>query len=156
MMKEVKDEITKWVPKLDDKIKALNSSRVFKKVTPKGDLSWYIKWASSIVIFNNINISNPLQRSITSAEIVDNFGCSQQVTFTYEFPEVYTYTVDVDSKDIDCSANTSGEVTFTVNPSDVAGDLSSSNPAQLYIKANGRPYEYYQTLIPILKMVLHF
>ena len=102
--------------------------------------------ASSRVIFNNINISNPLQRSITSAEIVDNFGCSQQVTFTYEFPEVYTYTVDVDSKDIDCSANTSGEVTFTVNPSDVAGDLSSTNPAQLYIKANSRPYEYYQTL----------
>ena len=102
--------------------------------------------ATSRVIFSNINISNPLQRSITSAEIVDNFGCSQQVTFTYEFPEVYTYTVDVDSKDIDCSANTSGEVTFTVNPSDVAGDLSSTNPAQLYIKANGRPYEYYQTL----------
>ena len=24
--------------------------------------------------------------------------------------------------------------------------MSSSNPAQLYIKANGRPYEYYQTL----------
>ena len=48
--------------------------------------------ASSKVIFNNINISNPLQRSISSAEIVDNFGCSQQVTFTYEFPEVYTYT----------------------------------------------------------------
>ena len=38
------------------------------------------------------------------------------------------------------------EVTFTVNPSDVAGDLSSTNPAQLYIKANSRPYEYYQTL----------
>ena len=50
MMKEVKDEITKWVPKLDDKIKALNSSRVFKKVTPKGDLSWYVKWVSSIII----------------------------------------------------------------------------------------------------------
>ena len=42
----------------------------------------------------------------------------------------------MDSKDIDCSANTSGEVTFTVNPSDVAGDLSSSNPAQLYIRGN--------------------
>ena len=36
--------------KLDDKIKALNSSRVYKKVTPKGDLSWYIKWASSITL----------------------------------------------------------------------------------------------------------
>ena len=32
--------------KLDDKIKKLNSSRVIKKVTPKGDLSWYVKWFS--------------------------------------------------------------------------------------------------------------
>mgnify|MGYP001185202008 FL=1 len=36
--------------KLDDKIKALNSTRVFKKITPKYDLSWYIKWASSMII----------------------------------------------------------------------------------------------------------
>ncbi len=36
--------------KLDEKIKKLNSSRVFKKVTPKYDLSWYIKWASSFII----------------------------------------------------------------------------------------------------------
>ena len=36
--------------KLDDKIKALNSTRVFKKITPKYDLSWYIKWLSSCII----------------------------------------------------------------------------------------------------------
>tara|TARA_B110001454_G_scaffold30512_1_gene29776 strand:+ start:2717 stop:3025 length:309 start_codon:yes stop_codon:yes gene_type:complete len=36
--------------KLNDKIKALNSTRVFKKITPRGDLSWYIKWAASIFI----------------------------------------------------------------------------------------------------------
>jgi len=36
--------------KLDDKIKKLNSSRVYKKVTPKGDLSWYIKWISVVLI----------------------------------------------------------------------------------------------------------
>ena len=36
--------------KLNDKIKALNSSRVFKKVTPKGDLSWYVKWVSVFLI----------------------------------------------------------------------------------------------------------
>ena len=35
--------------KLDDKIKKLNSSRVIKKVTPKGDLSWYVKWISVFV-----------------------------------------------------------------------------------------------------------
>ena len=33
-----------------EKIKLLNSSRVIKKVTPKGDLSWYIKWISSFII----------------------------------------------------------------------------------------------------------
>jgi len=36
--------------KLDDKIKELNSTRVFKKITPKGDLSWYIKWVSVVLI----------------------------------------------------------------------------------------------------------
>ena len=50
MVKEFKDKFgNTFTPgKLSDKIKALNSTRVFKKVTPKGDLSWYIKWASSI------------------------------------------------------------------------------------------------------------
>ena len=36
--------------KLNDKIKALDSTRVFKKITPKGDLSWYVKWASVVLI----------------------------------------------------------------------------------------------------------
>ena len=36
--------------KLDDKIKKLNSSRVIKKVTPKGDLSWYVKCISVFLI----------------------------------------------------------------------------------------------------------
>ena len=36
--------------KLNDKIKALNSSRVFKKITPRHDLSWYVKWIASIFI----------------------------------------------------------------------------------------------------------
>ena len=44
------DEIEPIGEKLDDKIKKLNSSRVYKKVTPKGDLSWYIKWVSSILL----------------------------------------------------------------------------------------------------------
>jgi len=54
----VKEQIEKWKPKLDDKIKALNSSRVFKKITPKGDLSWYIKWASSIIIICGMILSS--------------------------------------------------------------------------------------------------
>jgi|TARA_B110000977_G_C10878983_1_gene416719 hypothetical protein len=36
--------------KLDDKIKALNSTRVFKKVTPKGGVSWYVKWVACIFL----------------------------------------------------------------------------------------------------------
>ena len=36
--------------KLDDKIKKLDSTRVFKKITPKGDLSWYIKWIASVML----------------------------------------------------------------------------------------------------------
>ena len=43
MVKEIRE-------KLDDKIKALNSTRVFKKVTPKYDLSWYIKWIASVML----------------------------------------------------------------------------------------------------------
>ena len=42
-----KDEVYR---KLDDKIKDLKSTRVYKKITPKGDLSWYIKWVSSVFI----------------------------------------------------------------------------------------------------------
>lgn len=49
-MEEENKKIEPLREKLDDKIKALNSSRVYKKITPKGDLSWYIKWASSIIL----------------------------------------------------------------------------------------------------------
>ena len=42
-----KDEVYR---KLDDKIKDLKSTRVYKKITPKGDISWYIKWISSVFI----------------------------------------------------------------------------------------------------------
>jgi len=43
-----------YYEKLDDKIKALNSTRVYKKITPKGDLSWYIKWLSSALILTAV------------------------------------------------------------------------------------------------------
>jgi len=43
-------EIEPIKEKLDEKIKKLNSSRVFKKITPKGDLSWYVKWISVLFI----------------------------------------------------------------------------------------------------------
>ena len=36
--------------KLDDKISKLNSTRVIKKITPRYDLSWYIKWTGSLFL----------------------------------------------------------------------------------------------------------
>jgi hypothetical protein len=32
------------------KIKELNSGRVYKKVTPTHDLSWYVKWIASLFV----------------------------------------------------------------------------------------------------------
>ena len=49
-MNNTQNNIEPIKEKLDDKIKKLNSSRVYKKVTPRGDLSWYIKWTSSITL----------------------------------------------------------------------------------------------------------
>ena len=50
-----KDEVYR---KLDDKIKDLKSTRVYKKITPKGDLSWYIKWVSSIFIIMGMALTS--------------------------------------------------------------------------------------------------
>lgn len=44
--------------KLDDKIAKLNSSRVIKKITPRGDLSWYIKWFSSFIILTGMVLTS--------------------------------------------------------------------------------------------------
>ena len=48
--KRMNKQIEPIKEKLDDKIKQLNSSRVYKKITPKGDLSWYVKWVSVVLI----------------------------------------------------------------------------------------------------------
>jgi len=47
--------------KLDEKIKALNSTRVYKKITPMHDLSWYVKWVSVCFVIagwmlNSVNL----------------------------------------------------------------------------------------------------
>jgi hypothetical protein len=39
-----------YTKKLDEKIKELNSTRVFKKVTPMHTLDWYIKWIASALV----------------------------------------------------------------------------------------------------------
>ena len=49
-MNDTQNKIEPIQEKLDDKIKKLNSSRVYKKVTPRGDLSWYIKWVASLML----------------------------------------------------------------------------------------------------------
>jgi hypothetical protein len=49
-MSDTPNNIEPIKEKLDDKIKKLNSSRVIKKVTPKGDLSWYVKWFSVVLV----------------------------------------------------------------------------------------------------------
>lgn len=33
-----------------------NSKRIFKSATPKGDLSWYVKWASSLIIVSAMSL----------------------------------------------------------------------------------------------------
>jgi len=50
MAEENYEQIEPITEKLDDKIAKLNSSRVYKKVTPKGTLDWYIKWIASAIV----------------------------------------------------------------------------------------------------------
>ena len=50
MAEENYEQIEPITEKLDDKIAKLNSSRVYKKVTPKGTLDWYIKWIASAFV----------------------------------------------------------------------------------------------------------
>ena len=58
--------MTQQHKKLNDKIKELNSTRVFKKVTPKGDLSWYIKWVASFFILTAV-----AARSVGTIPLID-------------------------------------------------------------------------------------
>ena len=55
-----------YTKKLNDKIKELNSTRVFKKVTPKGDLSWYIKCVASFFILTAV-----ASRSVGTIPLID-------------------------------------------------------------------------------------
>ena len=57
-MNDTQNKIEPIQEKLDDKIKKLNSSRVYKKVTPRGDLSWYIKWISSFIILSAMALTS--------------------------------------------------------------------------------------------------
>ena len=66
--------------KLDDKIKDLKSTRVFKKVTPKYDLSWYVKWLSSVLIltavcFRATTCSYPPKNRVFDSRSTHISGC---------------------------------------------------------------------------------
>ena len=45
-----------YTKKLDDKIKELNSTRVYKKVTPMHTLDWYIKWVASAFVLAGMSM----------------------------------------------------------------------------------------------------
>ena len=42
-------------PQFDPK-EILNSKRIFKSATPKGDMSWYVKWISSFIIVTAMSL----------------------------------------------------------------------------------------------------
>ena len=52
-------------PKFDPK-ELLNSKRIFKSATPKGDISWYVKWASSFFIICAMSL-----RGIKDMQFID-------------------------------------------------------------------------------------
>ena len=52
-------------PKFDPK-ELLNSKRIFKSATPKGDISWYVKWISSFIIICAMSL-----RGIEGMQFID-------------------------------------------------------------------------------------
>ena len=59
-------DMNKVYKKLDEKIKELNSSRVYKKITPMHDLSWYVKWTASFFILTAV-----AARSVGTIPLID-------------------------------------------------------------------------------------
>ena len=52
-------------PKFDPK-ELLNSKRIFKSATPKGDISWYVKWSASFTIICAMSL-----RGIEGMQFID-------------------------------------------------------------------------------------
>ena len=52
-------------PKFDPK-ELLNSKRIFKSATPKGDMSWYVKWLASFIIICAMSL-----RGIEGMQLID-------------------------------------------------------------------------------------
>lgn len=43
-----------------------NSNRIYKSATPKQDLSWYVKWISSIILLTGMSI-----RGLEGLQVID-------------------------------------------------------------------------------------
>ena len=52
-------------PKFDPK-ELLNSKRIFKSATPKGDMAWYVKWLASFIIICAMSL-----RGIEGMQLID-------------------------------------------------------------------------------------
>ena len=116
---------------------------------------------NNVVEFTNIDITNPLLRTINQIEITDNFGCTSGIITnrTFTFDEVYEYEVNnLVINNIDCTNNISGQISFSIDAiSTPPGPaISPTNPAQLYIRGNAGNYEYYETITSTRVVVDNF
>ncbi|MDB9823954.1 gliding motility-associated C-terminal domain-containing protein [Flavobacteriaceae bacterium] len=114
------------------------------------------------VTFSNIDVTNPLLKTINLIEIVDGFGCSSAIIddVVFTFDSVYQYeVVNFSKSNIDCSLDTSGELSFGIYPAAIntnAPQISTSNSGTLYIRGEGGNYEYYETITSPDVMVDNF
>ena len=117
---------------------------------------------NNIVEFNNIDVTNPLTKTINLIEIIDFNGCSSGIIndVIFTFDDVFQYDIiNFSVSNIDCSLASSGEFSFGIYPSAIntnAPQISTSNPALLYIRGEGGNYEYYETITTPNVMVDNF
>ncbi|MDB2702515.1 gliding motility-associated C-terminal domain-containing protein, partial [Flavobacteriaceae bacterium] len=131
-------------------------------VSVNGGLMTAVSDADNRVTFTGIDVTDPLYKTIGLIEIVDVNGCSSgmidDVVFTFD--SVYQYdVVNFSASNIDCSLDTSGELRFGIYPAAIntnAPPISTSNPAQLYIRGAAGNYEYYETITTPEVMVNNF
>jgi hypothetical protein len=64
------------VEKLDDKIAKLNSSRVYKKITPRGTIDWYIKWVVSVIVLVAVMCRSVEEIPKIYDIVLSFFGCA--------------------------------------------------------------------------------
>ncbi|MDB4186975.1 gliding motility-associated C-terminal domain-containing protein [Flavobacteriaceae bacterium] len=121
-------------------------------VSINGGLMTAVSNVDNRVEFSGIDVTNPLFKTIGLIEIVDFNGCSSEIItdVVFTFDSVYQYdVVNFSASNIDCSLDTSGELSFGIYPAAIntsAPQISPSNPAQLYIRGAAGNYEYYQTI----------